>query len=325
VKITRRSFLRKGLAAGAALFLVPGLETVTGSLSSVLASDGSFRFALLGDSHLMGAKNPRLETRLETAIREINRIDPAPDFVVFMGDAVHDGTPEQLIRFSKIISGLKAKTLFIPGEHDWYFDMGQSYQTHVMKEKLPVSFHHKGYQIILLNGIHLNDFWSEKNLTAEQRMEIAGTLNKSPGPFQLGQEQIRWLQKELSGLDRETPILLFIHPPLYHYYRKWNFWVEDAPEAHRLLRPFKQVSVFHGHVHQIVRNEIDRIRFYSTLATSWPYPYPPSGVPNGSPRMPRPSPSNFYDGLGWAMDEAGQHVVQQEDKQWTLNPPESES
>lgn len=322
MSITRRRFIQTSLLAGASLVLAPGIKGWPGDISRALASDVSFRFALLGDSHLMGSRNSRLENRLEMAIHEINRLKPLPDFVVYMGDAVHDGTPEQMIRFSKMISGLIPKTYFLPGEHDWYFDMGKSYETHVLKEKLPFAFHHKGYLCVLLNGIHLEDFWTEKGLTPEERMEVAGTLNRTPGPFRIGNEQLHWLENELSGVDRQTPVLLFIHPPLYHYYRKWNFWVEDAPEAHRLLKPFKQVSVFHGHVHQVVRNEIDHIQFYSTLATSWPYPYPETGVPNGSPRMPRPSPANFYDGLGWGKVEGNQTQIRQEDVEWTLNPPE---
>jgi Icc protein len=323
MSLSRRRFLQKTLLSGATLVLAPGIMSLSRNQKAFAASIEPFRFALIGDSHLMGVKNPRLPTRLEMAIREINLLDPQPDFVMFMGDAVHDGTLDQFRQFTSIISRLKPKTFFLPGEHDWYFDLGENYRALITKETPPLSFKHKGHHIILLNGIHLNDFWSEKNLTPEQRIEAAGTLNRSPGPFQLGKEQLLWLEKDLSGVDQETPILVFIHPPLYHYYRKWNFWVEDAPEAHRLLKPFLQVSVFHGHVHQVVRNQIGNIRFYSTLATSWPYPYPETGVPEGSPRMARPSPANFYDGLGWGKGAVFRDRVQQEDVEWTLNPPEA--
>lgn len=322
MNISRRRFLKKTLVAGATLVLAPGIRAFTGNQTSLAARIDTFRFAMLGDSHLMGEKNPRLETRLEVAVRELNALQPRPDFVIYMGDAVHDGTPEQIIRFSSIVSRLIPKTYFLPGEHDWYYDMGKSFREQLMKENIPYSFNHKGNHLILLNGINLDDFWTEKKMTPEQRMAVAGTLNLPPGPFFLGKEQLFWLEKDLSNIDREMPVMVFIHPPLYHYYKKWNFWVEDAPQAHNLLKRFKEVSVFHGHVHQVVRNQIENIRFYSALSTAWPYPYPETGVPKGSPRMPRPSPANFYDGLGWEKVEVVKDQIVQEDVEWTLNPPE---
>ncbi len=321
--ITRRGFLQKALLAGGALLVSPAIRSFGSGSSLQAAGHEPFHFVVIGDSHLMGNKNPRLKVRLEAAIREINSLAPQPDFVIHLGDAVHDGTSEQFQYFAETIAQLKPKIYFVPGEHDWYFDMGETYRSAFIKGEVPYSFDHKGYHLIVLNGIGLNDYWSRRKLTPQQRMEIAGTLHHPlQGPFQLGKDQLAWLQKDLSGVGRETPLLIFIHPPMYHYYRPWNFWVEDAPEAHLLLKPFQSVSVFHGHVHHTVQNELDRMKFYSTLSTSWPYPYPDTGVPKGSAKMPRPGPSNFYDGLGWSKNSAGNGEMTHQDILWTLTPPE---
>ncbi|MBI1821299.1 MAG: metallophosphoesterase [Nitrospirae bacterium] len=320
--ISRRTFLQKTLLAGATLVLSPGIASLISPRQLVAAPFDPFTFVMIGDSHLMGNKNPRLKIRLEAAIREINALDPQPDFVIYMGDAVHDGTPGQFQYFAETISQIKPKIYFVPGEHDWYLDMGETYRSSFIKGDVPYSFNHKGHHIVVLNGILLNDFWTSRKLTPEQRMEIAGTLNNPrQGPFRLGQEQMAWLEKDLSQIDRATPLLVFSHTPLYHYYRPWNFWVDDAAEAQGLFKSFEAVALFHGHVHHIVQNQIEQLRFYSNLSTAWPYPYPETGVPQGSPKMPRPSPANFYDGLGWSRNEAGKGNVVHRDILWTLTPP----
>ena len=320
--LSRRMFLQRVLLSGASLFLLPDNLGYAENRPVAGAGSGLLRIAMLGDSHIMGERNSKLEKRLEAAVAQINALEPQADFAVYMGDAVQDGAPGQFSRFSAIISGLRPKTYFVPGEHDWYFDLGKSYREFLMKEEIPHSFEFKGYHIILLNGILQDDFWSEKGLTPEQRMNAASVLNRPPGPFRLGKEQMQWLERDLASIDRNVPVLIFLHPPLYHYYRKWNFWVEDAPEAQKLLLPFRSVTVFHGHVHQAVQNRIGSIRFYSTLSTAWPYPYPESGVPEETIKMPRPSPARFYDGLGWGEAIAGNGEIQHKDIEWTRVPPE---
>lgn len=320
--LTRRAFLRCTALTGFTLVLAPG----TGSLlspGSAAAQASGFSFAIVTDSHIMGSKNPRMRTRLQAALREINALNPAPDFVMYLGDAVHDGTPEQFKYFQNIMAGLKPPVHYVPGEHDWYLDMGEYYQTHLIKGPVPYSFDHKGAHVVVLNGIHLNDFWSARNLSAEERMTVAGTVNhQMPGPFRLGKAQLDWLEKDLANVSKDAPILVFTHPPLYHYYRPWNFWTEDAPDAHALLKPFRNVQVFHGHVHHVVQYQVANIKFLSTVSTSWPYPYPEAYRTLGlKGQMPRSNPARPFDGLGWSHNKMTGSAVTHEDVLWTLKPP----
>ncbi|MHB8483968.1 MAG: metallophosphoesterase [Nitrospiria bacterium] len=321
--ISRRNFLKMSALAGASIVVSPGLSRILGNDRLLAAPVDPFSFAIIADSHTMGPKNPRLKIRLEAAVREINALNPQPDFVMYMGDAVHDGSAEQFKYFSEILSHLKARIYYVPGEHDWYLDMGEYYQENLIGGTVPYSFNHKGHHIVVLNGILFNDFWTGRKLTPQQRMDISGTLNDpAPGPFRLGKDQLLWLEKDLSGVSKEIPLLVFTHPPLYHYYRPWNFWTEDAPEAHAILKPFKNVSVFHGHVHQVVQNQIENLKFFATVSTSWPHPYPESGFPPGSPKMPRSNPAKLFDGLGWSRNTSRDGDLFHQDVLWTLTPPD---
>src|SRR3546814_3071177 len=42
---------------------------------------------------------------------------------------------------------------------------------------------------------------------------------------------------------------------------------------------FTNVTNIHGHTHQVLYNEIGALRSIGMLATSWPWPYAPEGVP----------------------------------------------
>ena len=65
-----------------------------------------------------------------------------------------------------------------------------------------------------------------------------------------------------------------------------------------LLRPFNQVTVIHGHTHQLLTNRIGNIHFHGMLSTAWPWPYAPEGLPEMTIQMNRPDPFNPQDGCG---------------------------
>ena len=323
--LTRRGFLKSVAIAGATLVVAPTYSILRSKQAAAVAAAPEFSFAILADSHTMGAKNALMKIRLAAAIREINMLDPAPDFVMYLGDAIHDGSPEQFKYFEEIMAALKPKVFYVAGEHDWYLDMGEYYQSHFIKAQAPYySFDHKGAHVLALHGVNLNDFWTARKLTPEQRMDIAGTINDPiQGPFSLGKAQLDWMEKDLARVPTDAPILVFSHTPLYQYYRPWNFWTEDAAAVHAILRPFNNVQVFHAHVHQLVQHQIANIKFTGVLSTSWPHPYPETYHTLGlQGQMPRSNPALPFDGLGWHSARlAGRTLVAQEDILWTLRPP----
>src|SRR3546814_438787 len=62
---------------------------------------------------------------------------------------------------------------------------------------------------------------------------------------------------------------------------------------------FTNVTNIHGHTHQVLYNEIGALRSIGMLATSWPWPYAPEGVPVLTKPMIRADPGDHFDGVGW--------------------------
>ena len=133
-------------------------------------------------------------------------------------------------------------------------------------------------------------------MTPEERMDHMADLDGSvAGPWAgVGRDQLDWLQQTLASWDKSRPIVIFSHNPLYEYYPPWNFWVRDWREVNDVLKPYGNVTNIHGHVHQVLYNEIGHMRSIGMLATSWPWPYAPEGVPKLTTPMIRADPGDYY-------------------------------
>jgi Icc protein len=299
-KLDRRSFMRVSAAAVAAA-AANGLEYPFHSFTPVRvanAQEGGFMFAYISDSHLYErGVNERFIRQLLRAVDDVNAMDPQPDFVFYGGDLAQLGQPGELELGRQILSAVKAPMRMMVGEHDWFFDMGETWQS--LFGEPTYSFDHKGVHCVVLNSILEDDFWTERGMTPLQRMQtVAGLDNAIQGRFQVGAEQRGWLEQDLEDVSRNTPIIVFSHSPLYKYYRPWNFWTEDAEEVQAILRGFDHVTVIHGHTHQLLTNRIGAIDFHGMLSTAWPWPYAPEGLPELTIQMARPNPFNPNDGLG---------------------------
>jgi Icc protein len=136
-------------------------------------------------------------------------------------------------------------------------------------------------------------------------LEMAGLDNPNGSPFMVGEKQRKWLEKDLESIDKNTPVVLFSHSPIQKIYKGWNFWTEDAEEVQALLKPFDDVTVVYGHVHQIQYNQIENISFHAVMATAWPWPYPQSyaqvetHLPKLTVQMNRADPFFERDATGW--------------------------
>jgi hypothetical protein len=120
----------------------------------------------------------------------------------------------------------------------------------------------------------------------------------------------------LSDWPKTDPVIIFSHNPLYEYYPGWNFWVRDWREVHEIIMPFKNVTNIHGHTHQVLYHEAGNTRFIGQLATSWPWPYAPEGVPKLTRPMIRVDPGDPFDGVGWGALNMASNEVDYEYKMW---------
>jgi 3',5'-cyclic AMP phosphodiesterase CpdA len=299
----RRRFLAFTGKAGFSTVVATSIGVNVGLVDVAAAQAGKplvvpFSFAIITDSHLFSIPDHKFDRQLEDAVAQVNGLTVQPDFVIYTGDIAQNGKEDQLVKGKKILSKLKAPVrAVIPGEHDWYLDMGTAWRGLFGKETW--SFNHKGVHFIGMNSILVKDFWTGAGMSPKERMGVMEMLEGPiAGPWGVQAEQLAWLKKDTQGLPPETPIVVFTHSPLWDYYPRWNFQTSDAPEIRGILSKFAHVMSFHGHVHQTVFNKIGNMSSVGTMSTSWPWPYPDVALPYPESQQNRSDPSNEEDGMG---------------------------
>jgi len=276
-QLNRRDFLTLA-GLGGVVFASSLTPLGRGSRATAADTAADFYFVQLSDTHwgFTGPQaNPDASGTLPKAVVAVNSLAIPPDFVVFTGDLTHttDDPAERRLRltqFRDIVKGLQAPTVrFLPGEHDAALDQGEAYQeffgpTHY-------TFDHKGIHFIVLDNVS----------------DPAG---------QIGNTQLEWLHADLQRLDREAPIVVLTHRPLFDLYPQWDWATADGAKAVALLLPYRQVTVFYGHIHQENHHMTDHITHHSAKSLIFPLPAPGS-VPK---RAPLPwDPAHPYHGLGF--------------------------
>ena len=267
----RRDFLK--LAGMAGVTFTAGLFP----RREAAAQGSDFHFIQFSDTHwgYKGAANPDAEHTLEKAVATVNGLAQKPDFIVFTGDLTHttDDPVERrrrLAEFKSIIADLKVQTIrFMPGEHDASLDRGAAYREFFGDTFY--TFDHRGVHFIAIDNVC------------------------DPGA-KIGDEQLAWLRADLAPRDRNAPIVVFTHRPLFDLAPKWDWATRDGAQAVDLLMPFSNVTVFYGHIHQEHHHRTGHIAHHSAKSLIFALPAPGS-QPN---RTPLPwDASAPYRGLGF--------------------------
>jgi 3',5'-cyclic AMP phosphodiesterase CpdA len=301
LRLGRRDFLRTAGLAAAAAAVTSKLAPHSFQPVEVVHAAGeppAFTFAYISDSHLYEKTlNERFIRAILKAVDDVNALSPQPDFVLYGGDLAQLGQPGELKEGAEILKALKAPVHMMVGEHDWYLDMGEEWRRHFGKDTY--SFEHKGVHFVVLNSVIVEDYWTGPKMTPMERMKAMAQLDNPNGrPFTVGDAQRDWLKNDLAKVAQDTPLVVFSHSPLYKIYKPWNFWTDDAEQVQEILRPFKSVTVIHGHTHQMLSNRLGNIHFHGMLSTAWPWPYAPQGLPKLTVRMNRSDPFDELDGCG---------------------------
>jgi 3',5'-cyclic AMP phosphodiesterase CpdA len=304
-QLNRRQFLKRSgalIAAGSLPFSL--VEVALGK-----NSEENFTFAYISDSHITHIKGNEFvrnwDRGLIRAVAEANLMDPRPDFTFYGGDIAQLGKPEEIDHGLEILGGLRGKLYQVVGEHDYYVDLGEYWRKQLGPDHY--SFDHKGVHFVVLNSILTTDEWTHQNWeTPMHRMKAMARLDNPNGsPFMVGKKQREWLKNDLDKISKDTPVIVFSHSPLQKIYKGWNFWTDDAEQVQALLKPFNNVTVLYGHVHQIQYNQIDNISFHAVMATAWPWPYPStyqqaeSHLSKLTIEMNRADPFHERDATGW--------------------------
>ena len=225
--------------------------------SLVQAAGGSqdFFFLQLSDSHwgFSGPPNPQADQTLKQAVQAVNASSAKPDFIVFTGDLTHTTDDDAVRRkrmaeFKAIVADLKVpKVIYLPGEHDAALDKGQAYQENF--GALHQTFDHRGIKFIALDNV------------------------SDPGAS-VGDTQIDWMKSQLAKVDKDAPVVILAHRPLFDLAPQWDWATTDGAKVISVLQPYKHVTVFYGHIHQENHHETGHISHHSAKSLIFPLPAP---------------------------------------------------
>jgi len=240
-----------------------------------------FFFLQLSDTHwgFQGPPNPQAETTLRQAVATINAVDLQPDFIVFTGDLTHttdnkDVRHTRMAEFRKIVSDLRVKDLrFMPGEHDASLDAGDAFKKHFGSPYY--AFDHKGIHFVTVDNV-------------------------SDPKGAVGDAQRDWLAGDLKKVGKDAPIVVFTHRPLFDLYPSWDWATQDGAKVVDILLPYRNVTVFYGHIHQEHHHTTDHIPHHSAKSLMFPLPAPGSVAK----KQPIPwDPAQPFKGLGYRQVE----------------------
>jgi 3',5'-cyclic-AMP phosphodiesterase len=274
--VDRRGFLTCMAWAGTgALFLMEGGVPRSFSLSDMpalaAASPGQLSFVQISDSH-MGfnkAANTDVIGTLKAAVDKINGLAVPPEFMLHTGDITHLSKPEEFDTVDQVLKDASAKQVFfVPGEHDVLDDDGKQYL-----ERYGKGAKGAGWYSFDQKGVHFIGLVNVMNL-------------KAGGLGTLGDEQLKWLQDDVSHLKHSTPIVVFAHIPLWSVYPQWGWGTEDSAQALASLKKFGSVTVLNGHIHQTMQKVEGNVTFHTAASTAFPQPQPGTADSPGPLKVP---------------------------------------
>jgi Icc protein len=198
--------------------------------------------AQISDTHILAqeSEHPSAELRadcLRRCIADINR--QQPDVVIFTGDTVQHGQPEEYARLRELLAPLEAPLFLVPGNRDDKNEMRAAFSDHAYTPGTGEFLHYvvEDYDTRLV-GI-------DSTLAGERKGRFC---------------EIRqaWLDKALSEQpDRAT--LLFIHHPPFdvgdHYVGGYRQPEEAAALKDIVSRQPQVIGILCGHVHWPVARE----------------------------------------------------------------------
>jgi Icc protein len=275
--VDRRGFLKCMAWAGTGtLCVIQGGVLKSFALSDVLQHKvgklaGDLSFVQISDSHIGFNKdaNPDVTATLREAIAKVNALPTPPSFVLHTGDLTQLSKPEEFDTLAESLKSLKTGRIFyVPGEHDVLNDNGQMF-----RERFGQGTQGDGWYSFDQNGAHF--------------IGLVNVLNLKAGGFgNLGDEQLEWLEKDVSGLKSSTPIVVFAHIPLWAVYPQWGWGTNDSEQALSYLKRFGSVTVLNGHIHQTMQKVEGNITFHTACSTAFPQPQPGAAASPGPMKVP---------------------------------------
>src|ERR1700751_3973876 len=212
--------------------------------------------------------NPNALGTLEEAINKINAMPKKPSFMIHTGDITHLSKAAEFDNADRIISQAKLDVHYVPGEHDFLDEEVKFY-----KERYGKGTKGAGYYSFDANGVHFIGLVNVVDL-------------KAGGLGNLGNEQLEWLENDVKGKSKSTPIVLFAHIPLWTVYPQWGWGTEDGARALEMVKGFGSVTVLNGHIHQVMQKVEGAVTFHTARSTAFPQPAPGTAASPGPMKVP---------------------------------------
>ncbi|MGY3364779.1 3',5'-cyclic AMP phosphodiesterase CpdA [Bradyrhizobium sp. GM2.4] len=151
-----------------------------------------------------------------------------PSFMIHTGDITHLSKAAEFDNADRIISQSKLDVHYVPGEHDFLDEDVKFY-----RERYGRGTKGAGWYSFDAGGVHFIGLVNVVDL-------------KAGGLGNLGAEQLAWLEDDLRGKSKSTPIVLFAHIPLWTVYPEWGWGTEDGARALEQVKGFGSVTVLNG-------------------------------------------------------------------------------
>lgn len=143
-------------------------------------------------THWLSEPLTKTHERLAHAISYLNAMHPAPDVVLFTGDAVDDGRREAYEHLVELLSSLKIPYFILPGNHD-------------SREEMRKAFFGKPYMPSTGFLQYVVDDYPVRLIALDTHVEKE-SLGK------ICEDRLNWLEKTLNA-ETSKPTLIFMHHP----------------------------------------------------------------------------------------------------------------
>ena len=254
--LTRRTFLRRTLAAGAGLLTFPALRAAESDADPDL-------WALLSDTHIAAdrttvMRDVNMTDHLEAAVKGVSKLASRPAGVFVNGDcAVLKGLAEDYATFSALITPLREAGLPLHltlGNHD---DREVFWTS--LKNSRPAAPPLASKHVSIVEGARANWFL----------LDSLHEVNKTPGT--LGDEQRAWLTKALDANATKPALVMVHHNPVTPMPEK-KTGLTDAEELLAVLLPRRHVkALFFGHTHTWRFAAQDGLHLVNLPAVAYPF------------------------------------------------------
>jgi Icc protein len=186
---------------------------------------------------------------LRACVSQLLALPQRPDVVVFTGDLVDFGRPEEYAELRKLLAPLAMPVYLIAGNHDERKGLREAFPDHA----------------------YLGSSGFVQYAIEAHPLRIIGldtVIEGAPGG-RLCEERLAWLDAQLAAQPSRPTLVLMHHPPFRTFIGHMDVQGLEAPEAlAAVIRRHPQVErILCGHLHRAIE-----ARFAGTIACTAPSP-----------------------------------------------------